>query len=421
MAHTPSRSFCSPPAHTQPLATLPKRKETPVNTGLHGTSHFSVVVEGWRTGTHSYALVNQAQLREMGGRSDIRVTHRDLTPPSEPDGTNTARPDDRAVSTPAHVAGDIADVAYRIAAPFDLTASEHARRTVVFLTTEHHYMPDVLMADGKPFAEAYRSSDAHLVTPSNWSRDGLIASGADPARVHVVPHGVDAEVFHPLDDPDRTSLRREMGIPDETFVYLHVGAMTGNKGIQDILQAFAIVTQFVPSAHLILKGNDALYSSNDRIERFIDQFLTPTDRQRIASRMSYFGQQLSATDIASLYQASDAYVSPYRAEGFNMPVLEAVASGLPVIVTAGGPTDEFVPKSVGQFIRAKLVAMPEGRGEHLSPDLGDLVEGMGRVALDRSLGARARVAGPAHVAASHTWGHVTDKLVALLRDQASRQ
>ncbi|RLT55143.1 MAG: glycosyl transferase family 1, partial [Chloroflexi bacterium] len=147
------------------------------------------MVEGWRTGTHSYALVNQAQLREMGGRSDIRVTHRDLAPPGEPDGTPTARPDDRAVSTPAHVAGDIADVAYRIAAPFDLTASEHARRTVVFLTTEHHYMPDVLMAGGKPFAEAYRSSDAHLVTPSDWSRDGLIASGADPTRVTVVPLG----------------------------------------------------------------------------------------------------------------------------------------------------------------------------------------------------------------------------------------
>ncbi|NBQ33472.1 MAG: hypothetical protein EBU21_16230, partial [Proteobacteria bacterium] len=95
--------------------------------GLQGTSRFSVVVEGWRTGTHSYALVNQAQLREMGGRSDISLTHRDLPNPSEPDGTNTARPDERAVSTPAHVLGDIADVAYRIAAPFDLTASVHAR------------------------------------------------------------------------------------------------------------------------------------------------------------------------------------------------------------------------------------------------------------------------------------------------------
>ena len=44
-----------------------------------------------------------------------------------------------------------------------------------------------------------------------------------------------------------------------------------------------------------------------------------------------------------LYNIADLYISPYRGEGFNMPVLEAMSVGLPVLVSAGGSTDDFVP------------------------------------------------------------------------------
>ena len=74
---------------------------------------------------------------------------------------------------------------------------------------------------------------------------------------------------------------------------------------------------------------------------------------------------LADAEMAALYRACDVLVHPYRGEGFAMPVLEAMASGLPVIHTAGGPTDEFCPPQAGWRIRAQRRAMPGGRVDHL--------------------------------------------------------
>jgi hypothetical protein len=92
---------------------------------------------------------------------------------------------------------------------------------------------------------------------------------------------------------------------------------------------------------------------------------------------------LSDEEMAALYRACDVLVHPYRGEGFAMPVLEAMASGLPVIHTAGGPTDEFCPPQAGWRIRARREALPGGRVDRfetagepwmLEPDVAHLAE-----------------------------------------------
>jgi glycosyltransferase involved in cell wall biosynthesis len=70
---------------------------------------------------------------------------------------------------------------------------------------------------------------------------------------------------------------------------------------------------------------------------------------------------LATTRWRRSIRACDVLVHPYRGEGFAMPVLEAMASGLPVIHTAGGPTDEFCPPQAGWRIRARREALPGGR------------------------------------------------------------
>ena len=82
---------------------------------------------------------------------------------------------------------------------------------------------------------------------------------------------------------------------------------------------------------------------------------------RTAGALVLLDDDLSDDEMAALYRACDVLVHPYRGEGFAMPVLEAMACGLPVIDTAGGPTDEFCPPDAGWRIRSRRQALPGGR------------------------------------------------------------
>ena len=120
--------------------------------------------------------------------------------------------------------------------------------------------------------------------------------------------------------------------------------------------------------------------------------------------------------MGDLFRAADVYVSPYRAEGFNLPVLEAAACGVPVICTAGGPTDEFTQESFARRIRSTPTQMPPGApevGDYLEPDLDHLIELM-RQALHERDHARASAAGAAYVAEHFTWERVTERLMEVL-------
>jgi glycosyltransferase involved in cell wall biosynthesis len=102
--------------------------------------------------------------------------------------------------------------------------------------------------------------------------------------------------------------------------------------------------------------------------------------------------------MAVLYQAADAYVSPYRAEEFNIPVLEAAACGLPVICTAGGATDDFVDDLFARRIEAKKRQL-RGDGDRevaqLEPRIDHLVALMTEAVDDAGWRVQAAAAGPA--------------------------
>jgi glycosyltransferase involved in cell wall biosynthesis len=378
----------------------------------------TLVVEGWRRGTHSYALVNQHQLLALSKAPGLSIRHHDLVPPDDTPGAPSLFSDSADAwlrSLPAAESSSVYDVAYRIAAPFDLEPSPRARQTCIFLTSEHRYVPTSLMARDEPFARAASRTRTHIVTPSRWSRDGLVLAGADPNRVTIIPHGVDCTIFRPSSIEERQVWRRTNSVRTDSLTFLHVGAMTGNKGVQDLVRAFAIIAQLLPNAHLILKGNDALYDSRRRLERLLDTFLDDASRQRVLSRLTYVGGRLTNQEMQALYGSADVYVSPYSAEGFNMPVLEAVACGLPVVVTKGGPTDDFVPAGSGLFVASRLVAASEGLGEHLDPDFPSLVDAMGRAALDPTIRSQAATIGPTYAAATHSWDAVAAAMVNLFR------
>ncbi len=133
-------------------------------------------------------------------------------------------------------------------------------------------------------------------------------------------------------------------------------------------------------------------------------------------RTAYIGETLSFEKMAQLDRAADACVSLYLAEGFNMPALEAIACGLPVICTKGGPTDDFTTPDFAFHVKSTL---QEGISNdrqifRLMPDLEHSIALMKNIIEQPQLCGRSRVANPKLAAAGFTWKHVADRLIEVL-------
>src|SRR5439155_1076716 len=110
-------------------------------------------------------------------------------------------------------------------------------------------------------------------------------------------HGVDPLVFRP-DEASRRATREALGVRD-AFVYLSVGAMTWNKGLDVLLAAFARVIESEPDIRLVLKGTDALYPSRELVGEVLGD-LPAGARETVIARLIYEGRTFSAKALAGL-------------------------------------------------------------------------------------------------------------------------
>ncbi len=372
-----------------------------------------ILIEGWCFISHSYACVNMWQLLDLLKRNNNKIYFNE-----KPFFNNSWKPiqellspeSDKLLHSIPELPGNVmADATYRIDFPFNFTKAK-TKKLFVFGTSEIQEILPEMVAGNREFKEALTESQAIIITPSNWSAQGFINSGADPERVKVIPLGVDTSLFHPVSENEKLKLREELGWND-FFIFLHIGVMTNNKGIRYLLKAFAYITEYFPNARLCLKGSENLYYSSKLINDSIME-LNDEEMKRASSRIIYYGDTLSFSKIANLYQAADAYVSPYTAEGFNLPVLEAVASGLPVICTKGGPTDEFTKPFFARRIKSRVIS--DGKAKALIPDLSNLIYNMSSVIKDKQFQKSARLYGPKFVENSFTWTMAVDKLLEIM-------
>jgi glycosyltransferase involved in cell wall biosynthesis len=375
-----------------------------------------LLVEGWRFIPHSYALVAQSHCLCLLQWPDVELRFVDL--PYYFDrwrrtrGVFTAEQEASLAGLRAPEPDFLpqATLTMRPERP-DFSAPRSGKR-FAFGTAEYRVLAEERRSGLRSAAEV--PDTVSMVTPSRWSALAYERFGLPRERIHVVPHGIDPAVVRP-DAAARNAAREALGLRD-AFVYLSVGAMTWNKGLDVLLAAFARIAEDEPEARLFLKGADALYPSREMVRSVLDN-LSARARETVAARLIYNGDTYSARMMADLLRAADSYVSPYRAEGFNLPVLEAVACGVPVICTGGGPTDEFTQESFARRIRSRPARMPPEAsevGDYLEPDLDHLVELMRQALRERDGATRMGAAGAAYVAQNLTWGRVTDRLVEAL-------
>ena len=382
---------------------------------------FTLVVEAWRSYAQSHSIVNQFQCLELLKRGDVRLFHAEAPHPppgflkvgswKAARGLLPAASEAALAAIPEPPVGLVPDATFRVAIPYDFSPAPHGR-TFVYAVAEGKRLNQYMVAGNRSLPEAV-GADVTVITPSNFSRARLLASGVPAHRAVVVPHGVDTQIFRPSDDAGRMAQRRKRGFAADDFVFLNVGALYKWKGIPSLLRAFAAVAARHENARLVLKGIDSVYGSRAAVAAMMAE-LSAAERLATEGKISYRGGELSYSDLADLYRSADVLVSPYQLEGFNLPVLEAVACGLPVICTAGGPTDDFTRDGFAWRIDSDLVVL-DGGSERLMPDPDHLVHLMEKALEDRSFRSRAMATGPAFAAENYAWDKVTDRLVDVLR------
>lgn len=215
-----------------------------------------------------------------------------------------------------------------------------------------------------------------IVAVSELVRDELIAVGVPPERIEVIVNGVDLDEFHP-----GQAERGRLGLPESVPMALFVGDIRSSiKNLDGVLHAL----QRVPSLHLAVVGR--LSGS---------PYPALADRLGVADRVHFLGFR---RDVASLMRAADFFVLPSRRDSCPLVLLEALASGLPVVVSRQVGTANLVGEA------GFVIDDPEDRAA--------LVHAMAILTqepdLRREMGRKARA-----IAEQHSWERMASRYAAL--------
>jgi len=157
--------------------------------------------------------------------------------------------------------------------------------------------------------------------------------GLPQARLHVIYNGVDLARFSPrVRDEHRLPMRAKLGIPDSAYVYVHVGSGYARKGVAAAIRAIAALE--APAAHLAVVGRDRDEAGMKRL----------ADGLGLQSRVHFAGAQ---QDVAAWYGLADAFVLATLYDPMPNAALEALACGLPVVVTEQCGAAELVKGAAG--------------------------------------------------------------------------
>ena len=169
-------------------------------------------------------------------------------------------------------------------------------------------------------------------TATEWCRRLLIANGIREELVRVVPEGVDVERFTPAQTHE-----------PRPFRFLCVARWQVRKGVDDLIAAYC--REFAPDEPVELVIRSVLMAHEQPVEARIAA--VPRPHPPLVGSSGTFTPQA----MVELYRRADAFVLPTKAEAWGLPIFEAMACGLPVIVTNCSAPAELLDDAIAYRIR----------------------------------------------------------------------
>jgi glycosyltransferase involved in cell wall biosynthesis len=212
------------------------------------------------------------------------------------------------------------------------------------------------MAVIRTCARLSRRVPDRIICGSEAAQKSHIAFGYDQSKLVVIPNGFDMDEFRP-DAKAKSRLLAELGLPSDVLLLGHVGRYHPQKDHPNLFAAASTVLRARPEAHLVLCGL-GVDSGNDELRRL-------AEASGASERVHMFGPR---SDVAKLMAGFDLVVSSSKGEGFPNVIGEAMACGVPCVVTDVGDSAVIVgdtgwvvpPRESGALAVAILESLGEG-------------------------------------------------------------
>ncbi|MEO1591670.1 MAG: MSMEG_0565 family glycosyltransferase, partial [Cyanobacteria bacterium J06632_22] len=177
---------------------------------------------------------------------------------------------------------------------------------------------------------------------------------------HRVINGVSAR-FSPQSNGTEAMMAQRYGLSGNP-IFLTVGGIEPRKNSLQLLRAFQRVRSHLPQAQLVIAGGATLFD----YQSYRDAFMS--EAQSLPSDTLILPGVVPDQDLPVLYRLADAFVFPSLQEGWGLVVLEAIASGLPVITTNRPPFTEFLSSETALLVEPEANAIALAMAQVLQPE-----------------------------------------------------
>lgn len=203
-------------------------------------------------------------------------------------------------------------------------------------------------------------------------------AGLPMKKLKYIPQGVDIEKFYPPKQAEKQQLKKKLGLSDFNKIIIFVGTIIKRKGVDLLINSWVLAQEYHPDALLLLVGLDKFGKKNvnkNELDSFVDKIKGIINKNK--SNVLFTGR---VNNVEEYLKCADILVLPSRKEGFGNVILEAMACGLPAIVTyMDGVSSETVLPGYNGFI------------VHNERELSDIIHNLlADISLAKKLGKNAR-------------------------------
>ena len=275
--------------------------------------------------------------------------------------------------------------------------------TLAELKNQIAQRPQEMESEERLKSECYLCAAADRLTANTTVEERQLARfyGADPARIRIVPPGVDISRFHPIEQAYAKSV---IGAPQHHRIILFAGRIEPLKGIDTLFRAIALLKEqadplFDNLCVIVIGGDPSEQGRRDNEE--MARLHELRSELGLNDLITFLGARDQET-LQFYYAAADCLVMPSHYESFGMVALEAMACGTPVIASDVGGLSQLVQHNrTGLRVPSKdPLALANAARRLLSDE-----------ALRRSMGHRA-----ACVAEDYSWVKIVDRLIAVYEE-----